>query len=75
MDAIDPLELRNHRAYWWGERVELTLREFAIVRCLVDRLGAYVTYQQLYNEVRGNGFVAGNVVTYGSDGSRVNVRR
>ena len=72
--TVGPLELRDHRAYWRGVRVELTLREFAIVRCLVDQLGGDVSYQQLYSAVRGEGFVAGESVSYGSDGFRVNVR-
>ena len=67
-----PLELRNDikRAFWDGKQVELTLTEFAIVRFLVVRPGADVTYRQIYDLVRGKDFVAG----YGPDGYRANVR-
>ena len=66
------LELRNDikRAFWGGRQVDLTLTEFAIVRFLVTRTGADVTYRQIYDLVRGKDFVAG----YGPDGYRANVR-
>jgi len=78
VDVVSPLELRDLRAYWRGVRVKLTLREFAIVRCLALQSGGDVSYRQLYSVVRGKGFVAGEgvgeVVSYGTDGFRINVR-
>ena len=67
-----PLELRTDikRAFWDGQQIDLTLTEFAIVRYLVNRPGADVTYRQIYDLVRGKDFVAG----YGPDGYRANVR-
>lgn len=69
---IGALELRNDikRAFWGGEQIDLTLTEFAIVRYMVLRPGADVTYRQIYDLVRGKDFVAG----YGPDGYRANVR-
>ena len=66
------LELRNDikRAFWDGRQIDLTLTEFAIVRFMVLRPGADVTYRQIYDLVRGKDFVAG----YGPDGYRANVR-
>ncbi len=67
-----PLELRQdvHRAYWRGERVDLTLSEFAIVRFIAIQTDGDVTYRQIYDVVRGKDFAAG----YGSEGFRANVR-
>ena len=53
------LELRDHRAYWNGEQVGLTYREVAVVRHLAGRPGADVTYREVFDAARGNGFVAG----------------
>ena len=66
------LELRTDisRAFWNGRALDLTVTEFAIVRFLVLRPGADVTYRQIYDLVRGKDFVAG----YGPDGFRANVR-
>jgi len=70
--AVGPLELANDtaRAQWKGERVDLTLSEFNIVRYLAERAGQDVRYREIYDLVRGKGFVAGT----GMDGYRANVR-
>lgn len=78
MDTIGPLELCGHRAYWRGVRVDLTRREFAIVRCLAIQPGGDVTYRHIYDVVRGKDFFVGSDtgarISYGTDGFRVNVR-
>jgi two-component system response regulator ChvI len=69
---IGALELANDsaRAQWKGTRVDLTLSEFNIVRYLAERAGQDVRYREIYDLVRGKGFVAGT----GTDGYRANVR-
>ena len=66
------LELRPDagRAAWRGVEVPLTLTEFEIVRLLAERPGRDVRYREIYDVVRGSGFVAGA----GEDGYRANVR-
>jgi len=70
--SIGPLELAidTARAQWKGARVDLTLSEFNIVRYLAERAGQDVRYREIYDLVRGKGFVAGT----GMDGYRANVR-
>ena len=70
--AVGPLELSHEtaRAHWKGNRVDLTLSEFNIVRYLAERSGQDVRYREIYDLVRGKGFVAGT----GMDGYRANVR-
>jgi two-component system response regulator ChvI len=58
------------RAYWNDAEVSLTLTEFKIVDYLARRIGKDVRYRELYDQVRGEGFVAG----IGEDGYRANVR-
>ncbi len=69
---LGKLELRTdiRRAFWDGRQVDLTLTEYAIVHFLAARVGADITYRQIYDLVRGKDFVAG----YGADGYRANVR-
>ena len=64
------LRLDIKRAFWKDGQVDLTVTEFAIVRLMIDRRGADVSYRQIYDLVRGKDFVAG----YGPDGYRANVR-
>lgn len=66
------LELRPDagRALWRSVEVPLTLTEFQIVRLLAERPGRDVRYREIYDVVRGSGFVAGS----GEDGYRANVR-
>lgn len=64
------IELDSHRAYWQGSEVDLTLSEFGIVHALAKRPGTDVPYREIYDLVRGSGFVAG----HGAEGFRTNVR-
>ena len=67
-----PLELRGDscRALWLGREVPLTLTEFHVVALLAVRAGGDVSYREIYDVVRGEGFIAG----IGSEGYRSNVR-
>ena len=67
-----PLELHRDccRAVWADTAVVLTVTEFKLVDFLATRVGQDVGYRELYDIVRGAGFVAG----YGEDGFRSNVR-
>lgn len=64
------LKLDSSRAFWKGQRVNLSLTEFKLVQLMVERAGQDVTYRELYDLVHGRGFVAGS----GPDGYRANVR-
>ena len=70
--SLGPITLRPDigRAYWDAAEVNLTLTEFTIVHYLVSRVGKDVRYREIYDLVRGEGFVAG----IGEDGYRANVR-
>ena len=70
--ALGDLELRldNSRALWRGQRIDLTLTEFNIVRLMSTRPEEDVSYREIYDLVHGKGFVAG----YGPSGYRANVR-
>lgn len=67
-----PLVLKpdTGRAYWNDAEVNLTLTEFRIVNYLARRVGQDVRYRELYDLVRGEGFIAG----IGEEGYRANVR-
>ncbi|MBK19663.1 MAG: DNA-binding response regulator [Rhodospirillaceae bacterium] len=58
------------RADWDGHRLSLTLTEFRIVNLLVNHSGRDVRYREIYDLVRGEGFIAG----MGEQGYRANVR-
>jgi len=58
------------RIEWRGHRVDLTLSEFRVVQLLVDRAGQDASYRDIYDTVKGIGFIAGT----GTDGYRANVR-
>ncbi len=64
------IDLDSHRAYWNGTEVDLTLSEFGIVHALTRQMGRDVPYREIYDIVRGSGFVAGQ----GAEGFRTNVR-
>jgi len=66
------LELRFdiNRALWRGQRVDLSLTEFRIVSRLASAAGADISHRELYDIVKGEGFIAGQ----GPDGYRANVR-
>lgn len=70
--TIGALDLNpvSSRAYWRGVEVPLTLGEFHIVHALASRAGSDLRYRDLYDEVRGEGFVAG----VGPEGYKTNVR-
>jgi two-component system response regulator ChvI len=67
-----PLELRadSCRALWHDHEVPLTLTEFHVVALLAEKAGGDVSYREIYDVVRGEGFIAG----IGSEGYRSNVR-
>ncbi len=69
---IGDLELfADHcRATWKNVEVDLTLTEYRIVALLAANPGTDTTYREIYDQVRGEGFVAG----YGDVGYRTNVR-
>jgi two-component system response regulator ChvI len=58
------------RAFWKGEDIDLTVREFKVVQLIVESRGQAVSYRQIYDCMHFCGFVAGE----GDDGYRVNVR-
>ncbi|MBI3452761.1 MAG: response regulator transcription factor [Rhodospirillales bacterium] len=58
------------RATWRGSQVDLTLTEFKVVALLAAHAGRDVSYREIYDIVRGEGFRAGA----GDDGYRANVR-
>ncbi len=60
----------SKRAAWKGEAVELTVREFDIIKLMADRAGHDVSYRDIYDTVHGKGFVAGD----GHEGLRGTVR-
>lgn len=63
-------DANSARIYWRSRRVELTLTEVRVVQLMASRGGSDVTYREIYDIVRGEGFVAGN----GEEGYRANVR-
>ena len=64
------LDRESARVSWHGQRVDLTLTEFRVVDLLVKRGGKDVSYREIYDAMRGEGFHAGS----GEDGYRANVR-
>ncbi len=66
------LLLRCHarRALWNGLEVPLSRTEFDVVKRLADASGSDVSYRQIYDVIKGEGFIAGT----GEDGYRANVR-
>jgi two-component system response regulator ChvI len=64
------LSQSSKRASWRGRNVPLSRNEFDVIALLAERAGHDVGYRQIYDVVRGSGFVAGQ----GEDGHRANVR-
>lgn len=64
------LDLDINRAFWAGLSVDLTLTEFRIVHLLAGHPGKDVSYRGIYDQVHGEGFMAGT----GDEGFRANVR-
>jgi two-component system response regulator ChvI len=62
--------LNSNRAFWRKKRVNLTLAEFKIVYHLATEADRDVPHREIYDIVRGPGFVAGD----GENGYRANVR-
>ena len=71
-EAVGELALQSEsgRAFWKDALVELTLTEFKVVELLAARAGSDVPYREIYDVMRGEGFVAGE----GEEGYRANVR-
>ncbi|MBL27167.1 MAG: response regulator [Rhodospirillaceae bacterium] len=71
-EVADRLEIHpdSARAFWKGEQVSLTLSEFKVVKALAARGGRDMSYREIYDLVRGEGFHAGS----GEEGYRSNVR-
>jgi len=70
--GFGPLNLNSEscRAHWRGRAVPLTLTEYRVVSHLAAKAGTDVSYREIYDLVRGEGFIAGP----GVDGYRANVR-
>ena len=64
------LRCRSRRALWNGEEVPLSRTEFDVVHRLVTAGGDDVAYRQIYDAIKGEGFLAGP----GEEGYRANVR-
>jgi two-component system, OmpR family, response regulator ChvI len=64
------LRFDSRRASWSGTDILLTLTEFNILVFLTERANRDVSYREIYDIVRGEGFVAGD----GEVGYRTNVR-
>ena len=69
---IGELELRHgsSRAMWRTHAVSLTLSEFKVVAVIAMKGGNDVSYRDIYDAVKGKGFIAGHGLT----GYRANVR-
>jgi two-component system response regulator ChvI len=69
---VGALELRFdiNRALWRGQRADLSLTEFRVVSRLASAAGADISHRELYDIVKGEGFIAGQ----GPEGYRANVR-
>lgn len=70
--VLEPLLVRRaaHEVLWRNTLVPLTAGEFRIIELLAGRAGEDVGYREVYDVVRGEGFVAGA----GPEGYRQNVR-
>lgn len=70
--AVGRLQLRPEakRALWQDREVPLSLGEYEVVAHLATRPGTDVSYREIYDLVRGAGFMAGD----GAEGYRANVR-
>jgi len=64
------LDPSTHRAIWKGQHVDLTLTEYKLVHYLAINAGKDIAYRELYDQVRGAGFIAGE----GEQGYRTNIR-
>jgi two-component system response regulator ChvI len=60
----------SRRALWHGRDVALSRNEYDVIALLAERAGTDIGYREIYDVVRGDGFVAGP----GEQGYRANVR-
>jgi two-component system response regulator ChvI len=68
--ALPQFDDESSRASWRGSPVDLTLTEYRVTSMLAARSGRDVSYREIYDLVRGQGFRAGS----GEEGYRANVR-
>jgi two-component system, OmpR family, response regulator ChvI len=70
--CVGPLELHFdvNRALWNGRRVDLSLSEFYVVRRLAASPGHDVSYREIHDLTRGEGFLG----KQGAEGYRVSAR-
>ena len=70
--ACDELVLESamSRAFWKGVDLDLTLGEYKVVHLLASKPASFVSYRAVYDQLRHEGFIAGQ----GPDGYRNNVR-
>jgi two-component system response regulator ChvI len=64
------LRRQARRALWNGVEVPLSRTEFDVVLYLANAAGRDVGYREIYDVIKGQGFVAGS----GEEGYRANVR-
>lgn len=68
--SVVELHLDACRAYWNGQRVDLSLTEFRIVRRMAASPGVDFSHRDIYDMIKGEGVVSGR----GEGGYRGNVR-
>lgn len=68
--SVVELHLDSCRAYWNGQRVDLSLTEFRIVRRMAASPGVDFSHRDIYDMIKGEGVVSGR----GEGGYRGNVR-
>lgn len=64
------LHRQTRRAHWDGAEVPLSRVEFEVVHLLAGKPGTDVSYREIYDIIKRDGFLAGS----GEDGYRANVR-
>jgi two-component system, OmpR family, response regulator ChvI len=64
------LRCESRRAYWNGTEIPLSRSEFEVILLLAGKAGTDVGYREIYDIIKGDGFLAGA----GEDGYRANVR-
>ena len=64
------LSRQTRRAHWNGSEVPLSRTEFDVVLLLAGKPGLDVGYREIYDVMKGDGFISGS----GEDGYRTNVR-
>jgi len=64
------LRCQARRASWNGEEVPLSRSEFDVILLLASKAGTDIGYREIYDIIKGDGFLAG----VGEEGYRANVR-